>query len=176
MTNATRAGPESHAPTPATLLNVYIAAVAGASHTNAGDTAALPTLMACKKPETMLRSPVGTSHNTDNVPRMYAAAISGAEITIALGRSRRGFAVSSPIVDESSSPANANAMDAQRLSVERSVTSGTSFAAVNALTLGCVTMASTPRTMSTTPGRYVATPPMLCNHFPVPSPTMFSAV
>src|SRR5512138_1300216 len=110
MTNATRAGPEGHA--------------------------ALPVRIACKNPDTMLRSPVGTSHNTDSVPRMYATAMSGAEITIERGRSRFGFAVSSPMVDESSSPANANAIDAHRLSVDRSVTSGRSAAAENAFALG----------------------------------------
>src|SRR5512143_4051349 len=153
MTNATRAGPERHAPTPATLLSVYQAAASGASQTSAGDTA-LPTRIACRRPDTMLMSPVGTSHSTDSVPRMYATAMRGAEMTIERGRSRFGFAVSSPIVDESSSPANANAIDAHRLSVDRSVTSGTSLARVNTFALGCVTTAVSPSAMRMTPGRY----------------------
>src|SRR5262249_36517308 len=157
-------------------LTVYSAAATGANHTSAGDTATLPTLIACRKPETMLMSFVGTIHNTDMVPRMYAPAINGAAITIERGRSRLGFAVSSPMVDDSSRLANGNGIDAQGLSVERSVTSGTSVARVKEFALGCMTIAAMPSTMSATPGKYVATPPMLWSHFPVPSPTMFNAV
>ena len=70
IANATRAGPVSQAPTPPMLPTVYAAALSGASHQSDGLIARAPAVVAWRKPETMLISPVGTSHSSAPVPRM----------------------------------------------------------------------------------------------------------
>jgi hypothetical protein len=70
MTKATRAGPVSHAPTLPMLPITYIPAAADASQAIVTPAPDVPAAIAWRKPETMLTSPVGTSHSTDTVPAM----------------------------------------------------------------------------------------------------------
>src|SRR5688500_5059665 len=119
IANATRAGAVSHAPTPPTFPIVYAAAASGASHHSAGLSAFAPIEMLCSSPETMFTSPTGTIRSSAHVPSTYAAAMSGADTRTARGSVRRGLRTSPPIELESSSPANAKAIDAHKLSPER---------------------------------------------------------
>src|SRR5688500_16922991 len=152
MTNATRAGPVSQAPTPPMLPTTYKAAAAGASHASATPASAAPAARAWRNPDTMLTSLLGTSQSTETVPAMYRNAISGAEMRIERGRFRLGFRTSSPRTAHSSRPANAKAMDAHRLSEDQSPRSGSRVAGVIGVAGGRVNTAYRPSATSTNPG------------------------
>src|SRR5215208_1505028 len=123
----------------------------------------------------MLTSPTGTIHSSAAVPKMYAAAINGADTSTERGSVRRGSRTSPPIVLDSSSPANANAIDAHRLSPCRLPRFGTTLAVVTGFAEGRpVAMNATASATMITPGTYVPMPPAFCSHLPVPTPMMLS--
>src|SRR5215218_3579079 len=175
IAKATRAGAVSHAPTPPTLPRVCAAAATGASHHRAGLTAFAPIAMLCRSPETMLTSPAGTIHSSAAVPRMYAAAINGADTRTERGSVRRGSRTSPPMLLDSSSPANANAIDAHRLIPCRLPRFGTTLVGVSEFADGRpIAMNATANATMITPGTYVPIPPAFWSHLPVPTPTMLS--
>ena len=156
--------------------SVYAAAASGASHHSAGLSARAPLEIACSSPETMFTSPAGTMRSSAHVPSTYAAAISGAETSMERGSVRRGSRTSPPMELESSSPANAKAIEAHRLSPCRLPRLGTTLLGVIGLADGrpVATNAIAITTMIT-PGTYVPIPPAFCSHLPVPTPTMLSS-
>src|SRR5260370_21566354 len=129
-------------------------------------------LTACTIPCSTLMLPLSTATSSVSVAPMYRNPESNPPNATAPGSVFRGFSISSPMIDASSSPTSPKQITPNEFSTNRG------FAGI-LKSFQCMLVPNfahtiTPSPISRNAATQVPIPPIVLSHFPTPSPTTFS--